>query len=428
MRKLASVVVIKTCDPIPDTDRLSVATMEGKGWKVVTGRGEYSPGDYAVYFEIDSFLNPDDARYEFLKDRCLKKFVSKGGSVLRQGIRIKTCKLRGVLSQGLLMPLSQFVGEGKEIQSDERAPNRGELLNEDGTPVDDATFDEMVKDGITIAELYYIKHHDATDETEAYDERVVVMPDTDLTELLKVEHYDEVREQLTPATGCGVVSSDAYGQFPSNYMPKTDEERIQNLADWITKYADRRFEVTAKDDGSSCTMFYSPTVDAENPFGVCSRNLRMKPVTSAGVVPMMWLLAKKYLVEEKLKALYDNEGKEWALQGEAVAPGLQSNRDKYLEPEWHVFRIWDIKNQRFVSPEERREFCKKNGIPHVQVIAEQMPVFQVHKSVDEILKFAEGKTARGNEREGLVFKSSDGLEPTISWKAVSNRYLLKQED
>lgn len=48
-RKLASVVRIATCDPIPDTDKLSVATMEGKGWKVVTGRDEYKAGDLAVY-------------------------------------------------------------------------------------------------------------------------------------------------------------------------------------------------------------------------------------------------------------------------------------------------------------------------------------------------------------------------------------------
>ena len=33
MRKLASIVEIATCDPIPDTDRLSVATIKGKGWQ-----------------------------------------------------------------------------------------------------------------------------------------------------------------------------------------------------------------------------------------------------------------------------------------------------------------------------------------------------------------------------------------------------------
>ena len=43
-RKLASIVTIASCDPIPDSDNLSVAKMAGKGWNVVTQRGEYKPG------------------------------------------------------------------------------------------------------------------------------------------------------------------------------------------------------------------------------------------------------------------------------------------------------------------------------------------------------------------------------------------------
>ena len=61
---------------------------------------------------------------------------------------------------------------------------------------------------------------------------------------------------------------------------------------------------------------------------------------------------------------------------------------------------------------------------YVTVIASGVPVFQRFKNVDELLLFAEGKTDRGNEREGLVFKTMD--EPYRTFKAVSNRYLLKQ--
>ena len=52
-----------------------------------------------------------------------------------------------------------------------------------------------------------------------------------------------------------------------------------------------------------------------------------------------------------------------------------------------------------------------------------MDVFGTLTDIDSMLAFAEGKTARGNEREGLVFKSVDA--PFVSFKAVSNRYLLK---
>lgn len=404
MRKLASVVKIDQLYPIEGADRIVRATMVGKGWNVVVANGEFKTGDLAVYMEIDSYLPADDARYEFLRDRCLRKFVSKSGTVLREGLKIKTIKLKGVVSQGLLIPLDKFPEITGTIED-----------KPDGKTVFKNVVRETTKDE---------NDNDVFTDVQVEEELL----GADVSYLLKVEHYDEVKEMLTPQTGAGPISADMMGKFPSDYMPKTDEERIQNLAGWITKYADRKWELTSKDDGSSCTMFYSPTVDETNPFGVCSRNNRLMPVTEKGVVPMMWLLAKKYLVEEKLKELYEKEGLELAFQGEALAPGLQGNRDKYTEPEWHVFRIWNIKEQKFLQPAERRALCKRLNIPHVQVIAEEMPVFQVHTSVDAILKFAEGKTARGNEREGIVFKSSDGLEPVLSFKAVSNRYLLRQED
>ena len=94
MRKLASVVAIATAEPIPDTDGLDVVTMEGKGWRVVTSRGEFSPGDRAVYFEIDSALPADDDRYAFLHARCLKAWRDKHGKVLAQAVRIRTIRLR----------------------------------------------------------------------------------------------------------------------------------------------------------------------------------------------------------------------------------------------------------------------------------------------------------------------------------------------
>lgn len=365
-RKLASVVRISRISPIANADSLDVAEMAGKGWRVVVRRGEFSVGDLAVYFEIDSFLDPDDARYAFLRERCLRRFVSKGGATLRSGIRIKTVRLRGVISQGLLMPLSEF----------------GEIRDAD--------------------------------------------EGTDLTEALKVEHYDEVAEMLRPATGGNPISADAYGKFPSGLIPKTDEERIQNLASWFDDMRGRRWEVTAKFDGSSLTAFYSPTVDAENPFGVCSRNLRLKEFKEDGAKALAWSVVEKYAIPDKLRRRHEETGDEWALQMELVGPGVNGDRDKYLDHRAYCFRIWDIRGQRFVSPAVRRAFCAENDIPHVQVIADDMPFFDVVTSMDDALRFAEGKTTRGNEREGVVLKTTDD-GPFASCKIVSNKYLMKSE-
>ena len=365
MRKLASIVEIASCDPIPETERLSVATMKGMGWRVVTGRDEFRPGDRAVYFEIDSYMPPDDERYAFLRERCLRRFVSKGGGLLREGIRVKTAKLRGVISQGLLMPIDRF----------------------------------PEAEGLAVG--------------------------TDLTAMLNVDHYDEVKEQLQPAMG-NPLSAEAMGAFPS-YIPKSDEDRLQGLADFFTSMKGRRFEVTAKDDGSSATVFFSPTIDELDPFGVCSRNLRLKCPESVDAASAFWKTAMKCDLEGKLRRHYGETRHELALQGELVGPGINADRDRYTDFEFHVFRIWDITAQRFMPPQERVKFCERLAIPHVQVIAMDMPFFDMITSMDEALKFAEGKTLRGNEREGVVLKASDGIDDT-HFKIVSNRYLLKQQD
>lgn len=424
-RKLASVVEIATCEPIPDTERLSVATMVGKGWKVVVGRDEFKPGDLCVYLEIDSFLDPNDERYAFLRDRCLRKFVSKSGTVLREGLKIKSIKLRGVVSQGLLMPLGAFVG--KEIHYETRPAKPEDVVAEDGSPV---TAEDL--EGMEVAELFYIKttiKEGGTPECPLRmesRERVEVVPGTDLTELLHVEHYDEVKEQLQPAMG-NPISADAMGRFPSDYIPKTDEERIQNLGNWFEKMKGRVWQVSCKHDGTSCTIAYSKAIDEENPEVVCSRNLRLKPEQSDGKVPIYWQMAKKYDVLSKLKRLSASCGIEYAVQGEIVGPGINKCKNKEQNYKFLVFRIYDITNQKWVNPIDAVKMCESLELEHVQVVKDHFPFFDEITTMDEALKFAEGKTAEGNEREGVVLKTIDSL-PYASFKIVSNRYLLKQED
>jgi RNA ligase (TIGR02306 family) len=94
-RKLASIQVIDTLAPIAGADAIDQARV--MGWTVVVKKGEFSPGDRCVFFEIDSIL-PDGASWaEFMRAR---------------GFRIRTLKLRGVLSQGLAPPVA-ILGDGE---------------------------------------------------------------------------------------------------------------------------------------------------------------------------------------------------------------------------------------------------------------------------------------------------------------------------
>lgn len=99
-RKLASIQSVLSIEPIPNADAIELARIQG--WQCVVKKGEFRPGDAGVFFEIDSVL-PDDERFAFL-------WRPKDGSITTQpaNFRLRTIRLRGMLSQGLLMPLAQF--------------------------------------------------------------------------------------------------------------------------------------------------------------------------------------------------------------------------------------------------------------------------------------------------------------------------------
>ena len=100
MRALVTIQRVKMISPIPDSDFLETAHV--MGWQCVVKKGEFQAGDLGVYFEVDSFL-PVEPRYEFLRSSSYRDNVDNG-----KGFRIRTVKMRGQLSQGLLIPLSNY--------------------------------------------------------------------------------------------------------------------------------------------------------------------------------------------------------------------------------------------------------------------------------------------------------------------------------
>ena len=204
MRKLAKVVVIDAINPIEGADAIEVATVGG--WKVVAQKGLYTAGDKAVYFEIDSWI-----------PSTLAPFLSKGKDPkVFNGIfgeRLRTIRMRGQISQGLLMPISEVVA----------------------------------KCGIV----------------EPLEE------DMDLTEQLGIQKWERAVDERTFN---GSLSGMPKGNFPS-FIPKTDQERVQNIKRELREAIEsgETFEVTEKLEGSSMTVFKRDGV-----FGVCSRNLELK--------------------------------------------------------------------------------------------------------------------------------------------------------
>lgn len=88
MRQLATIQQITKLESIPDADAIVKASI--LGWQLVVKKGEFKEGDLCVYCEIDSLM-PDKPEFEFLRPR---------------GMRIRTVRLRGQISQGIAFPLS----------------------------------------------------------------------------------------------------------------------------------------------------------------------------------------------------------------------------------------------------------------------------------------------------------------------------------
>ena len=96
-RKLAYIVEIDDIVEHTNADSLEIAVVGG--WQVIIRKGEFKAEDTAVYFEIDSWIPTE-----------LAPFLSKGKEPKEynsiKGEKLRTVKLRGELSQGLLLPVS----------------------------------------------------------------------------------------------------------------------------------------------------------------------------------------------------------------------------------------------------------------------------------------------------------------------------------
>lgn len=186
MRKMASIRSIDNIEPITGADSIEVATVGG--WKVVVKKGEFKTNDLVVYLEIDSWV-----------PTSLAPFLSKGKKpkVFNgvEGERLRTVKLRGQISQGLLLPI------------------------------------------------------DCTTISDGEGNVISVSEGDDVTEFLGIQKW----ERPLPTQ----LQGQAKGNFPS-FIRKTDQERCQNLQKNIfVDWKDLEWEISLKLDGSSLTGYYN---------------------------------------------------------------------------------------------------------------------------------------------------------------------------
>ena len=98
MRKLASIKRIQEIKSIEGADLICAYRVDG--WWVVDQIEKYSVGDLVIYCEIDSFL-PHTLVPSLSRGKEPREFEGVKGE------RLRTIKLRGTCSQGLLLKLEE---------------------------------------------------------------------------------------------------------------------------------------------------------------------------------------------------------------------------------------------------------------------------------------------------------------------------------
>jgi RNA ligase (TIGR02306 family) len=214
-------------------------------------------------------------------------------------------------------------------------------------------------------------------------------------------------EPPVPASLQGI----AKGLFPS-FIPKTDEERIQNLSETYFTFKENPvpYYVTEKLDGSSATYYYR-----NGEFGVCSRNLELIETDDN----TFWKVARILDLENKLKSLNFNV----SLQGELVGEGIQGNPYKILGQKVFFFNAYNIDEGHYLDFDRFMEIIDSLELSTVPVLETN---FKLPDTIEEILSYSENKSSlnKSLDREGVVIRSVDRK---ISFKAISNRFLLNEK-
>lgn len=359
MRKLATIRKISAIRPIPGADRIVVAQVDG--WECIVKKDEFAVGESIVYIEVDSIL-PERPEFEFMRER---KF------------RVRTIRLRGQISQGLVLPLSVLP--------------HGATLPE----------------GEDVTQLLGIKKYDP----QGAQEEELALPE--------VQEKNPLKRFLLRFGWYRALFGEDDGDtsFPK-WIVKTDEERIQNCVKLFERCREEKLPLlaTEKIDGQSATYYLERTGWGRCRFGVCSRNLRLPQSNNTSY----WKIAHQYEIEKILKKVI-GKNRFVVLQGEIIGRNIQKNKYKVEGYDFHAFNL--------IYPDHK---CDTNEIarilsPHGIKTVPYLETITLPETISELVEYAKGKSRllESQEREGVVLRSADC---SVSFKVINPEFLLSHDD
>lgn len=405
-RELAYIVTIDAIESITGSDNCEAAVVGG--WRVMTRKGTFKPGNMAVYFEIDSKV-PETKEFEFLAQKHYKVKTQKytfGGK-------------GNFISQGLLMPLSDF----PNLFEEDHVSNMGYVYKGVKCEYNIAEPGQFLTKllGVTysVAEDNKRKGKSADKYSKMYQRHIKLFKKSKI--LRKIYNTKYGKKILFFFLG---NKKDKRG-WPE-WVRKTDEERCQNLPQLFPGDA-TKWIVTEKIDGTSTTFTYKLRGKNKG-FYVCSRNVCFdtpEKTDKCFYDSNVYLeMAQKYNIEEVLKDILKNYNWDFVtLQGETYGEGIQKRTYGLKGHDFTAFNLIfgnDINNQQRMNTIDMKKLLDKYDIPSVPILETE---FNIPQTCDDLLAYADGTSKiDGGMREGIVLRTIDGIN---SFKAVSNDFLIK---
>ena len=354
---LASVQKVLSITKHPNADTLSICTV--LGWQCIIKLDQFKENDLVGYIMIDTVV-PEKDEFEFLRD---KKF------------RVRTIKLRGELSQGLVIPLP----EGKW------------------------------KEGDDLTDIIGVKKYEKPDNNPIRETKP--KRPTKFWPRLKYDfkyHYlYRWFPKLRPKTR---------SIFPKHLVPITDEERIQNIPKVLEQYKGKDFIASYKLDGSSITIIHEKNFLRKSVYRICSRRFELHDKNNDWYKVFDSSNFKQHI--DLLVRYFDTNN--IIVQGEAIG-SFNGNHHNLKSNEIRLFNIY-VDGKR-INQKDFIDICETHHIPHCPKYWEG----KLNFTLPEILQFAQIPDPINPKVpvEGLVFRCCD--DSNISWKVVNNKYLLKEK-
>lgn len=364
---MVEVCQIEKVEKHPNADRLDIVGI--KGWRCITGKDEYVVGDKCIYIPIDSLLDDKAQQVLFPPDSKIKS--SRG--------RIKTIKIRGAISQGMVVKPKVFNLEHCAIGSNVAGMIGVTKWEEPELPSTVNTYG------------YAANKKQCNPNFHKYTD---------------IENFKNFPDTFTPLEMVAVTEKIHGTNFRCGWVktvPNTWWKKVKKFLCWLPEwefvYGSRNVQLQ---DKINPKVFYKKNVYKE-----IVENYQLKTILGA------------------VRNKYDCEA---VIYGEIYGDGIQKNYSYGCEPSEHGLVVFDVMlDGKYLNWDALKSFKTVYQLPFV-------PILYVGPYKPEyIQKLARGESELSNQqkiREGVVVKPV--IEETTFMgrkilKVINDDYLLKVE-